>query len=222
MTIVTSKERKARALAEANKILLPLLGGARHIAKVVEASGAAHVVKPVSVHSSSDMRLHIVVIDIPGSSPLVVAIYVSTQESRPTSPSQFSTRIKRLQHFLDKLRGKYFNTADVAYLYISPLGLTRGAKRLAIKSRIFYAANGNEAKQKLANFLATRYKKLLAKLTGKRIWGTVPLLLYALSLLARRLGAVVQSISPIHAIEWAQKGTRLTNEIISNTIHDTF
>ena len=215
LPLPSSNERKARALSEANKILLPLIGGARSIAKVVEAAGASQRTRPVSVHSSRDMRLHAIVVEIPGSNPLVVAVYASTQESRPTSPLQFSNRVKRLQRFISKLRGKYFNTADIAYIYISPSGLTRGARLLALKYKVFFALNGNEARQKLAKFLASRYRKLIASLQGKHIWGVVPLLLYSLSLLARKLGAQIHSLSPIHAIEWSRKGVKFTPNTIT-------
>lgn len=215
MPLPSSSERKARALSEANKILLPLIGGARSIARVVEAAGVSRITRPVSVHSSRDMRLHVIVVEMPGSNPLVVAVYASTQESRPTSPLQFSNRIKRLQHFISKLRGKYFNTADIAYVYISPSGLTRGARLLAVKYKVFFALDGNEARQKLAKFLASRYRKLIASLQGKRVWGVVPLLLYSLSLLARQLGAHVHSLSPVYAIEWSHKGIKLTLNTIT-------
>ncbi|KSW11958.1 hypothetical protein CF15_03975 [Pyrodictium occultum] len=200
-----ARERRARALAEANEVLLPLLGGARALVRVLEAAGRSPA-RPVSLHSSGDKRLHALILELPGSSPLVVAVYSSTQESRPTSPQQLAKRMKRLAGFVARLRGRYFNAADVAYIYISPRGLTRGARRLAIGLKTFFAQSGREARQKLAKFLATRYYKLLASLRGKRVWGPVPLLLYALSILAQRLGAHVEPVSAARAIELSTRG----------------
>ena len=199
--------RQLAALETANRLLLPVLRATRRIA-VVTRSSIDPLFTPVRVYSSGDKRIHVAVVNLPGSHPLIVAVYASTQRSRPTSPQQLAKRLSRLARFVRRLSGKEYTQADIVYIYMAPRGLTRGSIRLAARSKVVYASEPSEAKRKLAKYLAKRYRRLLASIVGKRVWGSVPLLAYALSLLARELGEPLHVPDPNQVLYWAEKGIK--------------
>ncbi|ABM80732.1 hypothetical protein [Hyperthermus butylicus] len=211
-------DRQLAALETANKLLLPVLRATRRIAAVARSSIDPSFT-PIRVYSSGDRRIHVAVVNLPGSHPLVVAIYASTQRSRPTSPQQLARRLARLARFVGRLSGNEYAQADIVYVYMAPRGLTRGSIRLAVKSKIVYASEPSEARRKLAKYLAKRYRRLLASIMGKRVWGSVPLLAYALSLLARELGEPLHTPDPHQVLYWVENGVK--GERVSTTYPTT-
>ncbi len=179
------RSKKEEALLQANNILVPLLGIGRRLYRVLESETGRRY--GIYVHNTTDKRLHIVVLDLPASHPLVIAVYSSAQTSRPTSPKQLATRLGRLRREVGKLRGKLFSNADIVYVYVSRRNITRGAYRQALRSGVIVAVNPSDARRRIAKYLAKRYHKLLSKLAGKRIWGELPLLAYTLAILSKSL-----------------------------------
>lgn len=174
--------RAEEALRLANQVILPLLRGARGFVKLYEAY--TRIPRRVtSLTSSGDKRIHVLAIEVPFSKPLVVAIYASTQRSRPVSPSQLRRRLQRLSRLVAKLRGTIGEQADVVPVYLSATRLTRGAYREALRARIYVALSPTKARQYIASYLNRRLRALLAKLKG-RPKGRVAVLAYALNSLA--------------------------------------
>jgi hypothetical protein len=207
-------EAKQRALAQANEVLYPLIAGGKRLSRIVEATATTRR-KFVYVYSSGDLRIHILVLDLPASHPLVVAIYSSAQTSRPTSPSQLAKRVARLRREVNKLRHKVFESADIVYVYLSPRRLTRGSVYRALREGVLFSSSPTEVRRKLAKYLATRYRKLVERVAGSRIWGELPLLMYALNMLARRLTSSIEDdvahiLSTLHnAIKGLYTGAQL-------------
>jgi hypothetical protein len=193
-------EAKQRALAQANGLLLPLIAGGRRLAVLRLALSLGHTNRLVHVHSTRDMRVHIVVVDLPASHPLVVAVYSSTQESRPTSPQQFAKRLARLRREVGKLRHRLFEQADILYVYLSPKGLTRGSTLRALREGVIFSSSPLEARKRLAGYLAKRYRRLITKIASTKVWGELPLLAYALNLLSRTLRNPHPTTSETHNI----------------------
>ncbi len=174
--------RAEEALQLANQVILPLLRGARGYVRVYEAyTRMPHRV--TSLASSGDKRIHVLVVDIPFSRPLVVAIYASTQRSRPVSPSQLRRRLARLARLVAKLRNTIGSQADIIPVYLSATRLTRGAYREALRSHVYVALSPTKARQYLASYLKRRLRALLSKTRGAP-HGRVAVLAYALNSLA--------------------------------------
>lgn len=192
---MTELERREIALNEANKVLAPLLGGAKRLLYAAELA-RTHTTR-TKVFSTTDKRVHIMIIDLFIGHPLVLALYTSTQESRSTAPSQLLRRINRLHKEVERLRGKEFTTADIVYVYVTRRKLTRGAYREAKIKKVIVSLSGEEARRKIAKYFLNRFNKLIQKITSTRIWGRLALFAYALIILAHRLGAAVQELSII-------------------------
>ncbi len=167
---------RGEALREANTVILPLLAAARRIARLLGAPKAARLA------TTWDKRIHILVIDVPASRPIVVALYSSTQSSRPVSPSQARRRIERLRRAVSKLRGKLFNTADIYYLYISKVRFTRAAYREAKRGGVYVALTPLKARARLYRIFSERLRKLRASVPNA--WGKLRLLIDALAILS--------------------------------------
>ncbi|KSW11369.1 hypothetical protein CF15_00425 [Pyrodictium occultum] len=200
-----SLQRRQRRLEAVNQLLLPLLRGARRYYT------AWRLVNPLltgvsRVDESSDYTVTVVTLQLPASSPLVVALYTSTQESRPISPSQLQRRIRRLRSRVASLRGKVFNRADLVYIIYAPRGFTVGARRMARREAVNLASRIEDAIKALARFVGRRLARLTEKLRGRRIWGEVPLLLYALQELTVSLGAGARLVSRELAVKLAERG----------------
>jgi len=216
---LTELQRRELALSEANKVLFPILGGARRLLQVAELA-RLHIAG-AKVYSTTDKRIHIVFLDIFSHNPLIIALYVSTQESRATSPSQLLRRAKRLTKEVEKLRGREFISADVLYLYITRRRITRGAYREARARGILVALNSKEARRRIARYLLARLSKLLQKITSKRIWGRLALFAYALSILAKKLGAEINEPSIITIVKAYELGidTHILQEVLKPPLH---
>jgi hypothetical protein len=201
-------QRAEAALREANKILVAIVGAMRRYGKVAEAVQRSRE-RLVSVYATPDRRVHVVGLRLPGSRPTIIGVYVSTQVSRPASPAQILNRIRRLTSKVREVKGG--EPADVVLLYVTPKRVTRGAFRVAMRLGVMVARSGSEARRRLASLFLKRYRSLVKKLIGKKVWGKVPLLVYALGLLAKELGAAELELpSSANIIEWAERGYRLS------------
>lgn len=201
-------QRRQQRLATLNELLLPLLRGARRY------YAAWRIVNPLlagvtRLDQTGDYTITILTLHLPASNPLVVALYTSTQESRPVSPSQLLRRIRRLRSHVARLRGRVFNSADILYILYAPKGYTTGSKRLARREAVNLATKVEDALKTLARYIGRRLSRLTQKLRGKRVWGELPLLLYALQELASSLGTSLHLISKEHAIRLAEQGGQL-------------
>jgi len=210
--------KQRQALMQANEVLVPLLGASRRALRLAGASVGK--LYRIHVEITGDKRVHIVVIDLPASHPLVVTVYSSAQESRPTSPQQLIKRIRRAAREAGRLRGKLYEQADIIYVYLSPKGLTSGASRLARTYRIIVARKPAEARRRLAKYLSQRYRKLLTTVASRRIWGELPLLAYTLATIAHNLQdnkTTIQNVNIDAAVKGAYTGHELLSLLDSNT-----
>lgn len=198
-------ERPQRRLEVVNSVILPLLRAAGRQRKLQRILGK-EAANPTAIYQTNDYTVTVLVYTLPAGNPLVVAIYASTQVSRPLSPQQLAQRLKRLKTILSKLRGRLFNQADIVFLLHAPAGLTRGAIRIAVENGVSVSKTPLDAARSLARFLATRYRRLSQKLYGRRIWGPIPLLLYMLAYLASQLDASVEPPSLSRIVELASRG----------------
>jgi hypothetical protein len=203
-----SLERSRARLQAANTVILPLLRAAARQRKLARILGSQPG-KIASLYQSRDYTLNILVYTLPAGPQLVVALYASTQESRPLSPRQLAARLRRLASAVAKLRGKLFNQADIVYALYAPAGLTRGALHTATRQGITIATRPEKLAHSLARYLKTRYNRLIAKLRGRRVWGPVPLLAYMLAELAAQLGAEVEKPPLDRVVEAALRGGTL-------------
>jgi len=206
---LTEFERRSQALREANRVLIPLLGGARRLLQVAEIT-RVHLAR-ARIHSTNDKRIHIMIIDMFLGHPLILGLYTSTQESRPIAPSQLTRRLRRLRNEVEKLRGREFTAADTIYIYITKKRLTRGAYREARRNGVLVALSGNDAKRRLANYLLKRLQGLLRRIQTKQVWKRVALFAYSLILLARRLGASITEPELLEIAGAFEKGVNIAS-----------
>ncbi len=183
------REAKEAALREANNVIIPLLSIARRYSQLLFK--LANETLHLRVLQTGDKRVNIVLVEPPASRPLVVAVYSSVQESRPVSPSQLHRRLVRLRKLVNKLRGRYFASADIIYIYMTRVRLTINAYRMARRAGVYVALGSQHAKRILSRYFMKRVKGLLKKLQGRRIWGKLALLLYMLH-------ELVKAFSPEH------------------------
>jgi len=197
-----------------NTALLPLLRGIRrYIAIWSQLRRISN--KPLETYSSRDYTVTVLFAEIPGSNPLLIAFYTSTQSSRPISPSQLAARMKRLLKEVKKLRNKIFTSADILYVIYSPRGFTKGAKKTAHRIGVNLASSTKELLAPIARYITKRYNKLLQAISGKKIWGDLPLLIYALQEIGLSIGASIKkSLDPPMLIELAEKGGVLSNTML--------
>jgi hypothetical protein len=200
-------ERPKLRLETVNTIFLPFLKASRQYRRLLRILGRQE--NPATVIHQRDYTVNILTYTMPVGPHLVIALYASTQTSRPLSPQQFAKKLQVLKKELIELRGKYFNQADIVYLIYAPAGFTRGTRRLAARQGVNIASNVTRLARLLAHYLKTRYERLHRKLLGKRVWGPIPLLLYALALLANSLGAGIDPPNIEKVLEAATRGTKL-------------
>ena len=202
-------EMKEWRLQQLNRILLPLLRAARRYARawrvlLPDTSGVTRV------SSTRDYTATIIQLNLPASHPLIIAMYVSAQQSSPLTPSQLKPKIRRLRQLIAQARGKTFHTADILYVIVSPKGYTRGSLREAVREGVNAVKTIEEAAARLRRYLRKRLTKLLQSIQGKNVWGELPLLLYALTQLAIELGEQdIKGIDYETAIHAALEGAKI-------------
>ena len=172
----------SRALETANALLLPLIRAVRRFNLSCRRRSHDECMA-IKMLQTGDRRIHVAIVDIPGSAPLVVAVYSSVQTSRPVSPGQLIKRLNRLSSMVSKLRGRLFNAADILYFYLTPVRLTRTAYRLAVSRGVHVALSASKALSMLRRYIGKRVTRLGDRLRGRRVWGRVQALYDALQLL---------------------------------------
>ena len=193
-----------------NTALVPLLRGARRYLSIWSQLQRISK-KPLETYTTRDYTVTIFLAEMPGSNPLLIAYYISTQASRPLSPSQLAARIKRVLKEVNKLRNKLFTAADILYIVYAPRGFTKGARKLARTKGINLATTQREILAPIARYITKRFNKLLDKIKGKRIWGNLPLLLYALQEIGINIGANIRRVlDTLDLIRLVEKGGKLT------------
>ncbi len=206
----TPLERAEERLRALNTLLLPLLQASRDYHSVWRLVENLQKNTPTTILSKRDYTVNTILLDMPLGNPLLIVFYVSTQRSRPLSPSQLKQKIKAMKKAVQRIRGKLFNTADILYAIYTPSGLTSGARRIALENKILYSDSLKTILRLIAKYLASRYNALRKKLQEKkRIWGKVPVLLYALGILSKRLGAQVDLPDRQQVISLALNGGKL-------------
>ena len=172
----------SRALENANTLILPLIRAVKRFNLSCRHYSPGDCMS-VKVLQTGDRRVHVAVVDIPGSVPLVVAVYSSAQTSRPVSPGQLAKRLRRLTSIVSRLRGRLFSAADVLYFYLTPVRLTRTAYRIAVSKGVHVALTAAKALTMLQRYIGKRVTRLKEKLRGRRVWGRVRALYDSLELI---------------------------------------
>jgi hypothetical protein len=186
---------KEERLALLNQVVLPLLRAARRY------SASWRILLPSTAGTSrlegtKDYTATVLQLNLPASNPMLIAIYISVQKSSPLTPSQLEPKIRKLKELVNKLRGKTFVAADIIYIIIAPKGYTIGSRRIAKKNGVNAVKTVEEAVARLRIYIRTRLQKLVEKVRGKRIWGELPLLIYALQSILEELGEKLQTFFP--------------------------
>ena len=202
-------QRVEKRLQILNTALVPLLRGIHRYSSIWMQIRRISK-NPLQTYITRDYTIAIIVADLPGSNPLLIAYYISTQSSRPISPSQLRKKMHRILQMLRHLRNKSFTAADILYIIYSPKGFTKGSKREARKHRINLAVSAKDLLSPLARYVSKRYTKLLERIGSKKVWGNVPLLIYALQEIGLSIGAKIRkSLDPPRLIELVTKGGHL-------------
>ncbi len=212
MAATPLEQREAR-LRQLNQLLIPLLRAVRRYAGPWQAY-LGRPLNPARLVVDSRYSTGVLVAELPGSHPLVVAVYSSAQESRPLSPGQLERRLQRLRGIVERLRGRLFVGGDLVYIVIAPRGATRGAAAAARRLGVHVARSPGEAARRLARYLLQRLRALLNRLRGRRVWGPVPLLATALAHLAKSMGAPVKPPDAAIALRAAETGGTLDPDTI--------
>ena len=183
-----AKERRSTALATANTIIPILAGAARRLGLQVR------------VESSSDRRVHVLVVDLPGSRPLALGLYVTTEESRPITFSRLAPRVGRLARTV----ARHAPPGSDTLLFVVPAGPrvrpTRPAARMLSRLRAGFK-KPRELLGWLHSYLTRRLTKLLERLRekGVKAYGKLAGLLRALHRLASALGPLPISLAEVEA-----------------------
>ncbi len=193
-----------------NTALVPLLRGARRYLSIWSQLQRISK-KPLATYTTSDYTVTIFLAEMPGSNPLLIAYYISTQTSRPLSPSQVLARIKRIGKEIKKLRNRVFTAADILYILYAPRGFTKGARKISRAKGINLATTPKDLLSPVARYIAKRFNKLLEKIRGKRIWGNLPLLVYALQEIGASIGANTERVlDTLNLIKLVEQGGTLS------------
>ena len=183
-----AEERRNAALAAVNAVLPDIVGPARRMGL------------GVAVEQSRDMRLHVVAVELPGSRPLVVAVYATTEESRPIPWSRLQSRLERLRGARERLAPP---GGDTLYFILaaSPRARPTGpARRRLAREKVLFTAP-RELRRWFSRYFNRRLAGLIRRLKekGVKAYGRLAELLRALYLLASRLGHVDITLADVEA-----------------------
>ena len=181
--------RRNLALRASNAVLLGVLSAARGAGLRVEARG------------SSDQRLRVLVVDLPGSRSLAIGVYATTEESRPISPSRASSRIERLHRLLAKAAPPGSDTILFLVAAAPRARATAAARRLLARRYGAGFHTPESARRWIHRYLRRRLTRLLETLREKRVkaYGRLAELLRSLYLLTRELGPVDVALADVEA-----------------------
>jgi len=186
--------RRGEALEAANAVLLPLARASRFARERLGADTRYRL------ESTSDDRVYVVVLELPGSRPLVLGVYATTEESRPLTFSRLAPRLRRLKRLMAR-RAPPGGDTLVFVLAASPRTRCTGpARRLLSRLRTgFMTPTG--LREWLHRYLARRLARLLEALRerGVKAYGPLAGLLRALYMLARELGPVEITLADVEA-----------------------
>ncbi|BEP18576.1 hypothetical protein PYJP_19280 [Pyrofollis japonicus] len=199
-------QRVEERLQVVNQFIVPLLRATKRYS-TLWSQVTRLIRKPTKIYTSRDYTVSILVIDLPASKPLVLVYYISTQRSRPLSPSQLEQRMRSMRRHVEKIRGKLFESADIIYTIYAPKGLTQGARRKAKRNFINIARSSKELLAPLARYITRRFQRLIESIRSKRIWGELPILIYAFQEIGRSIGARIDDVlDPPTVLKLSLKG----------------
>ncbi len=209
----TPLEQREERLRQLNELLLPLLRAARRYS-TLWSMYSGRPLQASRVVYGRGYTAALFLAELPGSHPLVIAVYSSAQRSRPLSPSQLSSRLRALKNLVAGERGRSFTSADIVYIVIAPRGATSGARRTAARQGATITLSPREAAARIARYIRSRLQALLRKLSQRRVWGPLPLLAAALAHLASSLGeGKITVADDARLLQAAEKGARLDSLI---------
>jgi hypothetical protein len=182
--------RRNLALRAANAVLLGVLSAARGAGLRVEARG------------SSDHRLRVLVVDLPGSRSLAVGVYASTEESRPLSPARAVPRVERLRRLLAAVAPPGSDTLLFIVAASPRVRATTATRRLLARRYAAGFHSPESARRWIHRYLAKRLRGLLQSLRrrGVKAYGRLAELLRSLYLLARELGHLDVTLADVESI----------------------
>ena len=182
--------RRDAALRAANAVLLGVLSAARGAGLRVEARW------------SSDQRLRVLVVDLPGSRSLAIGVYATTEESRPISPARAASKVERLLRLLSTAAPPGSDTLLFIVAATPRVRATGTARRLLARRYGAGFHTPGSARRWIHRYLRRRLTRLLESLREKRVkaYGRLAELLRALYLLASRLGKVDVTLSDVEAM----------------------
>jgi len=182
-------ERRGLALEAANTVLLPLARASRF------ARERLGVDTRYRLESTSDDRVYVVVLELPGSRPLVLGVYATTEESRPITFSRLAPRLRRMKSLL----ARWAPPGGDTLLFIVPASpkarTTMPARRLLSRLKTGFMAP-TELREWLHRYIMRRLHGLLGVLRERSVKAYGPLagLLRTLYILARELGPVPENL----------------------------
>ena len=182
-------EKRNAALAAVNTVLPDIVGPAKRMGL------------PVSVESTKDLRVHIVTVELPGSKPLILALYATTEESRPITWSRLGPRLERLE----KHRGRWAPPGgDTLYFVLAASPRTRvtgPARRMLAKRKVLFLTP-RKLRLWFNRYFNRRLAGLIKKLRAKKAkaYDKLAELLRVLYLLASRLGPIDVTLHEVEAM----------------------
>ncbi len=187
-------KRRDAAVKAANTVLVPLASAVRFAWERL-GTGARYRLEA----ATSDYRVYVAVVELPGSRPLVLGLYATTEESRPITFHRLRPRLERLR----KLVARYAPPGCDTLLFIVATARarpTRPAKRVLARLRVGFMSP-RELRGWLHKYILRRLTRLLDTLREKKTkaWGPLAGLLRTLYALAKELGPLPISLAEVDA-----------------------
>ena len=190
-----ARERKELALSAYNEFMLAV---ARALRFVRERLGLG--LRYRFDEGSSDRRVFLVEVELPASAPLVIAVYSTTEESRPLTWSRVAAKLHRLRRYTAQ-RAPPARDTFVAVVTASPRARATGPARRRARRAKVALGTVEEVLERLRGYLVRRLRGLIRSLREKEVkaYGGLAELLRALYLLASRLGPVDITLHEVEA-----------------------
>ncbi len=191
------------------EVALPLLRASKRFQKPYEAYRRSRYTPVHVLESDPASRMYVLEIDLPTVRvPVRYIFYISTQDWY-LAPCKVPPKARKV---LKKYRSMGYQ-ADT-YMAIIAKRYTRGAKKLAARLGV-PLRSPREARRDMARYFGEkRLNGLLAALRGRRIYGELVFLAYALQELARELGFSVPELAadPLSLQRLAEEGMVVPQE----------